>query len=93
MVAVKQERLQIRVEPDEKRLLERAAAASHLSVSAFVLQAAAQRAEDVLADRAAAIELSPEAGAALALALHAPAMVNQRLASALRRRRGFRFVD
>ena len=58
----KDERLQIRVDPAEKRLLERAAEASHVSVSAFVLQSAAAQAAEVLAERQL-IELSPEAAA------------------------------
>jgi len=41
----KAQRLQIRVDRSDKFLLERAAAAAHLNVSAFVLQAAAARAE------------------------------------------------
>ncbi len=92
MATVKDERLQIRVHPDEKRLLESAAQASHLSVSAFVVQAAAERAEVVLADRQL-VTLSPAAAEAFSEALNRPASVNQRLAKALKRPRGFRFVD
>ena len=92
MTTVKDERLQIRVHPDEKRLLESAAQASHLSVSAFVVQAAAERAEVVLADRQL-VTLSPAAAEAFSEALNRPASVNQRLAKALKRPRGFRFVD
>lgn len=51
MLPLKDDRLQIRVNPADKALLERAAAASHLNVSAFVVQAAALRAEEVLAER------------------------------------------
>jgi len=43
MSMTKEERLQIRVGPADKALLERAAAASHLNVSAFVVQAAAAK--------------------------------------------------
>ena len=92
MSVTKDERLQIRVDPAEKRLLERAAAASHVSVSAFVLQSAAAQAAEVLAERQL-IELSPEAAAAFNEALDAPATVNQRLASALKRSRKFRWID
>jgi uncharacterized protein (DUF1778 family) len=92
MTTVKDERLQIRVHPDEKRLLESAAQASHLSVSAFVVQAAAERAEVVLADRQL-VALSPAVAEAFSEALNRPASVNQRLAKALKRPRGFRFVD
>jgi uncharacterized protein (DUF1778 family) len=92
MATVKDERLQIRVQPDEKRLLESAAQASHLSVSAFVVQAAAERAEAILADRQF-VTLSPTAAKAFSEALARPASVNRRLAKALRTPRGFRFVD
>ncbi len=92
MATLKDERLQIRVGPEEKRLLERAAAAAHLSVSAFVLQSAAAQAAEVLADRSL-IVLGAEASAAFSDALEAPATVNDRLAAALSRPRGFRWVD
>ena len=92
MTATKDERLQIRVDPAEKRLLERAAEASHVSVSAFVLQSAATQAADVLAERQF-IELSPSVAAAFTEALEKPAMVNHRLASALERPRKFRWLD
>jgi uncharacterized protein (DUF1778 family) len=46
----KDERLQIRVGPADKALLERGAAAAHLNVSAFVVQAAASKAEEILAE-------------------------------------------
>jgi uncharacterized protein (DUF1778 family) len=92
MSNVKDERLQIRVNPDEKRLLERADDASHLSVSAFVVAAAAERAESVLAERQV-VALSPAAAEALTVALNEPGKVNARLAAALGRRRGLRFVD
>lgn len=91
MAVTKDERLQIRVDPAEKRLLERAAEASHISVSAFVLQSAAAQAAEVLAERPL-IELSPEAAAAFTEALDAPATVNQRLASGLQRPRKFRWL-
>lgn len=92
MTVTKDERLQIRVDPAEKRLLERAAEASHVSVSAFVLQSAAAQAAEVLAERQF-IELSPDAAAAFSEALEKPAMVNRRLASALERPRRFRWFD
>ncbi len=46
--ATKEERLQIRVNPSEKALLEASGAASQfLNMSAFVVQAAASKAEEV----------------------------------------------
>ena len=92
MSMTKAERLQIRVDPTEKRLLERAAEVSHLSVSAFVLQSAAAQAAAVLADRQL-IVLSAEAAAAFGEALEAPAAVNRRLATAMDRPRKFRWLD
>jgi uncharacterized protein (DUF1778 family) len=92
MTVTKDERLQIRVDPAEKRLLEHAAEASHVSVSAFVLHSAAAQAADVLAERQF-IELSPGAAAAFSEALDEPATVNRRLASALARPRKFRWLD
>lgn len=92
MATVKGQRLQIRVEPAEKAVLERAAAASHLNVSAFVLQAAAFRAEEILAERQS-IRLTPQAAEAFNEALDAPASVNERLAKALARPRKFTWLD
>ncbi len=92
MSTVKEERLQIRVGPTDKALLERAAAASHLNVSAFVVQAAASKAEEILAERSS-IRLSPEAAVAFTEALERPAEVNGRLASAMRRKRTFSWLD
>ena len=92
MTTSKDERLQIRLDSSEKRLLEQAAAAEHLSVSAFVLRAAALHAEEVLAQRGV-IHLSHQGAEALTDALARPAAVNERLASALRRPRSFSWVD
>ncbi len=92
MSTTKEERLQIRVGPADKELLERAAAASHLNVSAFVVQAAASRAEEVLAERSS-IRLSSAGAIAFTEALERPAEVNDRLASAMRRKRKFSWLD
>ena len=92
MSTTKEERLQIRVGPADKALLERAAAASHLNVSAFVVQSAAAKAEEVLAERSS-IRLSEQASAAFTEALERPAKVNDRLATALRRSRKFSWLD
>ena len=92
MSTTKEDRLQIRVDPADKLLLERAAAASHLNVSAFVVQAAASKAEEVLAERSS-VRLSVQAAAAFEEALERPAQVNDRLASALRRKRKFSWLD
>ena len=92
MSTAKDERLQIRVGPADKALLERAAAAAHLNVSAFVVQAAASKAEEILAERSS-IRLTPEAAVAFTEALERPAAVNDRLAAAMRRKRTFSWLD
>lgn len=92
MSNLKDDRLQIRVDPEAKRLLEEAAAAAQVSVSAFVLRAAAEQAENVLADRRL-IQTSPDAAAALSEALRRPARVNDRLAAALNQPRTFSWLD
>jgi uncharacterized protein (DUF1778 family) len=91
MATSKDDRLQIRVDPIDKSLLERAAAA-HLNVSAFVLQAAAARAEEVLAERPS-IRLNAHAATAFTEALAHPAQVNERLAAALHRSCKFTWLD
>jgi len=92
MATTKVDRLQIRIGPTDKLLLERAAAAEHLNVSAFVLQAAAARAEEVLAERPS-IRLDARAAATFTEALARPAQVSERLAAALRRPRKFTWLD
>ena len=92
MSTTKEQRLQIRVGPTDKALLERAAAASHLNVSAFVVQAAAAKAEEILAERTS-IRLSEQAALAFTEALERPAEVNDRLARALHRKRKFSWLD
>jgi uncharacterized protein (DUF1778 family) len=88
----KDDRLQIRVAPERKRVLEEAAESSHLSVSAFVLQAAELRADEILLEREM-IRLAPDAARAFATALEHPASVNERLARVLRRPRSFSWLD
>jgi uncharacterized protein (DUF1778 family) len=90
--ALKEDRLQIRVDPADKALLERAAAAAHLNVSAFVVQAAASKAEEILAERSS-IRLSRDAAIAFSEGLERPAEVNDRLARALQRKRKFIWLD
>ncbi len=47
----KEDRLELRLEPANRRLLDEAAAASSMSTSAFVLSHATAAAQQVLADR------------------------------------------
>ena len=89
---MKEERLQIRVGPADKALLERAAAASHLNVSAFVVQAAASKAEfpgRALEHSALSSRPRPRSPRRF----ERPAEVNDRLAKALRRKRKFSWLD
>jgi uncharacterized protein (DUF1778 family) len=62
------------------------------NLPALVMSAATLHAEAVLAERSV-ISLSPNAARAFSDALAQPAAVNERLAAALDRTRGFRWVD
>ena len=44
-------RLELRIDPEQKRLIEAAAAAGHQSVSAFVVEALVRRARSVVTGR------------------------------------------
>lgn len=92
MTSMKDDRLQLRVDAATKRLLEEAAGEAHLSVTAFVLQAANRAADEVLAERQT-IHLAPEAAAAFTEALNRPDRVNERLAAALQRPAEFTWLD
>jgi uncharacterized protein (DUF1778 family) len=92
MTSMKDDRLQLRVDAVAKRRLEEAASEAHLSVTAFVLQAANRAADDVLAERQT-LHLSPDAAVALTEALDRPARVNERLAKALQRPAKFSWLD
>ena len=48
-MAIKTDRIEARLSPDERSLIERAAATSGMSVSAFVVGAAVERADEVVA--------------------------------------------
>jgi uncharacterized protein (DUF1778 family) len=48
-MAVKSERMEARVSPDERERIERAASVTGLSVSAFMVSAAVERADEVIA--------------------------------------------
>lgn len=89
---MKDDRLQLRVDTAVKRRLEEAASEAHLSVTAFVLQAANRAADDVLADRQV-IRLSPDVASAFTEALHRPARVNERLSRALKQPTKFDWLD
>ena len=49
-IAVKTDRMEARVSPEERRQIERAAAVTGLSVSAFMVNAAVDRADEIMAE-------------------------------------------
>jgi uncharacterized protein (DUF1778 family) len=51
LVETRNEKLDLRLTPTNKRVLQTAAAAAHRSVSEFVLESALSRAEETLPDR------------------------------------------
>lgn len=69
--AVRTEKLDLRVSPDNKRLLQTAASASRRSLSEFVLESALARAAETLPDRQR-FGLDAERWAAFQAALDAP---------------------
>lgn len=80
------------VDAASKRRLDEAAGEAHISVTAFVLQAANGAVDEVLAERHT-IRLSPEAASAFTEALNRPARVNERLTKALQRPAKFNWLD
>ena len=84
MDVMRDERLQVRVDAVTKRRLEDAAAATGVSFSAFVVQAAQVQAAQVLADRTV-LALSGEVADAFEAALARPGQVNEQLLAALKR--------
>jgi uncharacterized protein (DUF1778 family) len=91
-MSIRDDRLQVRIDATAKRRIEEAAAEVHLNLSAFVLQAAQERAEQILAEREL-IRLSPDAAAAFEAALSRPARVNEALRDTLQRPRKFSWLD
>lgn len=79
-------RLELRIAPQDKELIERAARASRLTTSAFVLQVTRQAAEEVLR-RDQVTVVPPDFYEAMIASLDAPAERNEPLAEAARRRR------
>lgn len=77
------EKLDLRLTPSAKRVLQSAATAARRSVSEFVLESALARAEETLPDRRR-FGLDAERWAAFQAALDAPAHANARLQKLLR---------
>jgi uncharacterized protein (DUF1778 family) len=89
---VRDDRLEVRIDAAAKRRLEEAADEVHLTVSAFVLQAAQVSAEQILAEREL-VRLSPHAAEAFADAVSRPAEVNYSLMNSLGRPKKFSWLD
>ncbi len=92
MGVMKDGRFQLRVDPEAKRRIERAAETAHQSVTAFLLQSAELRAEQILSERMV-VTLSAEAAEKFAVAMNRPAQVNERLAATLKRPVKFSWLD
>ncbi len=78
-------RLEVRVRPERKALLERAAELSHVKVSDFVRNAAEERAEQVIREHEATTRVPAEFFDELLAALDAPTRPNASLAAAAQR--------
>lgn len=85
--ASKTERLEARVSPDQKALIQRAAELRGLSVTAFIVDSAHAAAEETL--RAQQIRLSARDSALFAQAILEPAEPNAMLRAAARRYQEF----
>jgi uncharacterized protein (DUF1778 family) len=82
--ATRTEKLDLRLTPSAKRVLQSAATAAQRSVSEFVLESALARAEETLPDRQR-FGLDAERWAAFQAALDAPARPNPRLKTLLQK--------
>lgn len=77
------ETLNIRIRPEERGLIDRAAKARGTNRTDFILEAARRAAEDTLLDRVL-ISVSPKAYAEFLARLDAPARPNERLRRTMR---------
>lgn len=82
MTASKAERMDMRLSSQQKRLIEQGAALKGLSTSDFVIQSAAQAAEQIIHDQQI-ITLSLEGQRAFLAALESPPEPNESLKEAL----------
>jgi len=79
----KRDTLNIRIKPEERGLIDRAAQSLGKNRTDFILEAARRAAEEALLDRAV-LNVSPEAYAEFVARLDAPAQPNERLRRAMR---------
>ena len=82
-VAPKRDTLNLRIKPDERDLIDRAAQARGKNRTEFILEAARQAAENALIDRTM-LSVSPEAYAEFLARLDAPPQPNDRLQQTMR---------
>lgn len=80
-------RLEVRLGPERKALLERAADLSHVPVSEFVRTAAEERAEQIVREHDSTTHVPAEFFDELLTALDAPTLPNATLAAASKRAR------
>jgi len=85
-MAVRTDRVEARVSPDQRERIERAAAFSGESMSTFMVAAAVQRADDVIADQSSTVVPADYFDQLLA-ALDEPAEKAPRLATAAKQSR------
>ena len=85
-MAVRTDRVEARVSPDQRERIERAAAFSGESMSAFMVTAAVQRADDVIAEQSATV-VPADYFDQLHAALDEPAEKAPRLAAAAKKAR------
>jgi uncharacterized protein (DUF1778 family) len=78
----KRDTLNIRIKPEERSLIDRAAQSLGKNRTDFILEAARRAAEEALLDRTV-LTISPEAYAEFVARLDAPAQPNERLRRAI----------
>ena len=79
----KRDTLNLRIKPEERGLIDRAAQSLGKNRTDFILDAARRAAEDTLLDRAM-VSVSPDAYAEFVKRLDAPPQPNERLGRAMR---------
>lgn len=86
---LKTKRRQLRISPEDDKVIEAAAKAKSRSVSAYLVESALVRAQMEMADRTE-ITLSPSGWNAFVAALDREPVVNERLAGAVQRAKSAR---
>ena len=81
--ATKRQSLNVRIKPEERNLIDRAAQACGKTRTDFILEAARRAAEETLLDQAV-IQVDPKAYAAFLARLDAPPQPNERLRRTMR---------